>query len=317
MRNLYKIFDENIEKEEKRKESEKEKILNDKINDFYKKIEFIKNTSDLYITYETNYLDIVKEIINTSTDYKFNNNINASYNFKKMLYFFELNTVNMLYKRVISLYNTNMNEALISICNSIKSFEIREIPSKTNSILDKDIKNIIENNIKEIDNKINILENENNKRRRGYVINEVRGYYTYKLFIQMLMDRLYMESTNNPDKDILDREIVFTFKILLSKVLEKDNKNNTIKLPTDIEMHFKKFIKLFVERNNFKDTNITDNIPDKMTYYIKANVKDLLNACYREIQGFEYTDKLIEETVYDENITFDKDSENPLTLKIE
>ena len=126
-----------------------------------------------------------------------------------------------------------------------------------------------------------------------------------------------MESTNNPDKDILDREIMFTFKILLSKLLEKDNKNNTIKLPTNVEIHFIEFIKLFVERNNFKETNISNNIPDKMTYYIKAKVKDLLDACYREIQGFEYTDKLIEETIYDENIIFDKDSENPLTLKIE
>ncbi len=317
MRNLYKIFDENIAKEEKRKEKEQEKILNDKINEFYRKIEFIKNTSDLYMYYEVYYLNLVKEIIDTSTDYKLENNQEASYNFRKMLYYFELNTVNMLYKRVISLYNTYMNEALISICNSIKKFEIKEIPSKTNSMFDIDIKNIIENNIKEIDNKINILESENNKRRRNYAINEVRGYYTYKLFIQMLMDRLYLESTNNPDKDILDREIAFTFKILLSKILEKDTKNSTIKLPTDVEIHFIEFIKLFVERNNFKDTNISNNIPDKMTYYIKAKIKDLIATCYREIQGFEYNDKLIEETIYDENIIFDKDSENPLTLKIE
>ena len=125
-----------------------------------------------------------------------------------------------------------------------------------------------------------------------------------------------MEITNSLDKEILDREIIFTFKILLSKVLEKDYKNNTIKLPIDVEIHFIEFIKLFVERNSFKETNISNNIP-KMRYYIKAKVKDLLDACYREIQGFEYTDKLIEDTIYDENITFDKDSENPLTLKIE
>ena len=126
MRNLYKIFDENIEKEEKRKASEKEKILNDKINEFYGQIEFIKNSCDLYMYYEVDYLNLVKEIIDTSTDYKLENNQEASYNFKKMLYFFELNTVNMLYKRVISLYNTYMNESLISICNSIKNFEIKK-----------------------------------------------------------------------------------------------------------------------------------------------------------------------------------------------
>ena len=313
MRNLYKIFNENIEKEEKRIESEKEQLLNDKIKDFYEKIEFIKNTSDLNNCFEK-YLDIVREINNVVDDYKLENNIEASYNFKKMLYYFELNTVNMLYNRVISLYNTNMNESLISIYNTIKSFEVKEIPSKTNTVLDMNTKIIIENNIKEIDNKITILESENNKRRREYEINEVRGYYTYKLFIQMLIDRLYMESTNNPNKDILDREIVFTFKILLSKVIEKDNE--IIKLPTDVEIHFKEFIKLFVERNNFKETNISNDIP-KMTYYIKAKIKDLLDACYREIQGFEYNDDLIEETIYDENIILNKDCENPLTLKIE
>lgn len=317
MRNLYKAFDECINKEEKRKEEEKKEFINKEINEFYKKIEFIKCTSDLYITYENNYLEIAKEIIDICADYKLKNNLNSEYNFRKMLYYFELNTVNMLYNRVISLYNPSMNEALISVLNSIKSYETKEIPNKLNTKEDIDLKNIIENNINEINNKIGILESENVNRRRNYEINEVRGYYAYKLFIQMLMDRLYMESINNKDENILNNDMLFTFKIVLSKTLELNKNSDTLKLPTNVEIHFIEFLKLFIERNNFKDTNISNKIPDKMTYYIKANVKDLIDACYREIQGFEYTDELVKETISEENINLNKESENPLTLKIE
>ncbi len=317
MRNLYKIFDENIAKEEERKVKENEKILNDKINDFYEKINFIKDSSDLYLCYENDYLNLVKEILNMNVDYKLKNNDNASYDFIKMLYDFELNTVNKFYDRVSSLNNTNMNESLILILNAIKNFEKREMPNKIISELDKNIKNILENNIKKINNKVALLEVENIKKRRNYEINEVKGYYAYKLFIQMIMDRLYMESINNKNENVLDNGMLFTFKISLSKTVEINKNSDTIKLPEEVKNHFMEYIKLFIERNKFKYTNISNKVSDKMMYYIIANTKDLIDACYREIQGFEYNDELIKENIDEENINLDKECENLLTLKIE
>ena len=145
MRNLYEIFDKNIEKEEKRKESEKEQILNDKIKDFYEKIESIKDISDLYNCF-FDYSYIIREIINIHNDYQLKDNLSASWKFSKMLGNFQANSAAMLCKSVMPLYNTDINSALFAIYYAI--VEITEVQCKATSILDKDIENIVEKNIK-------------------------------------------------------------------------------------------------------------------------------------------------------------------------
>lgn len=162
--------------------------------------------------------------------------------------------------------------------------------------------------------------------RREYVRNEINGYYAYKSFIQMLIERLYDENDSTID-NILDREIAFILLIEYTSYPKiktfKDDGCFVIKLLSESGEHFKEFLKLFIERNNLANSSIYNNyvsVYDELSendLRMKFKIKDLIDICYREIQGFEYTDKLIEEIAQDENIELGKDSENPLTLKIE
>lgn len=161
--------------------------------------------------------------------------------------------------------------------------------------------------------------------RQEYIKNEINAYYAYKLFIQMLIERLHDENYSTI-YNVLNREIIFALLIEYipnSKIKTfKDVDCYEIRILNEFGEHFKEFLKLFIERNKLDNSSVYNNyvsVYDELSennLRMKFKIKDLIDICYREIQGFDYYDKLIEEVAKEENITLG-DENNPLTLKID
>ncbi len=230
-----------------------------------------------------NYLDVVKKI---------ESNINLSSELKELLYNFKLNCIRSFYNRLNSIeiyYSDEMEETiyefLINIFNKIKKDEL-------NKKYNKEQKDSI---INELNNKISLLEYRNTSEKRKYELNqEFTSYYEYKLFIQTLYDLLYDDYIGNDDIYYYPSIDVDSF--LFSLITLDDNE----------------YFKLFLKRNKIKDL---DTIYDCINDTNNVKRKDLLDACYREIQGLLYTDELIKEISEEENIDLSKNMNNPLTLK--
>ncbi len=268
--------------------------LNYKVNNSYKLI--IESKDNLLSVYDI-YLNIVSDIESNINESIKENNIDLACKLKEMLCNFKLNSIDNFYNKISKIeirYSGELEEdeniyiSLIKIFNELKN---KEIANENHTKKEKDYI------INKLNNKINLLENRNIYEKRKFELDkEFSTYYTYKLFIQTLYDLLndsYISDDGIYYYPFIDVDSFFILLIILDG---------------------SEYFESFMERNKIKNIDI---IYDCINDDKNKNRKYLLNACYREIQGFKYSDKLIDDIAKEENVILGYDVENPLTLKIE